>query len=165
MADRDTYPRSLVVLHWTIVALIVAQLFTADWMEDFFRPAAESGKAPGFPTGLALFHAGFGATILILVLVRFYIRMSSRVPPPPADLPRTLQLVSRLNHYAFYVVLVLLPLTGVTSILITPEAGDVHELLKNILFVLIAAHVLGALTHLIVLRDGVVGRMIPALRR
>ena len=44
-----------------VVALIVAQLFTAGWMEEFFRPAAESGEAPGFPTGRALVHAAFGA--------------------------------------------------------------------------------------------------------
>jgi cytochrome b561 len=62
-------------------------------------------------------------------------------------------------------VLVLLPLTGVTSLLITPEAGDVHELLVNVLYALAAAHILGALTHLLILRDGVFWRILPVKNR
>jgi cytochrome b561 len=166
MTDRETYPTSIVVLHWTIVALILAQLLTADGMEEYFRGPAESGVAPGFPgPGTALMHAGFGATILVLVITRFIIRMNSYIPPPPADLPKWLQIVSRATHYGLYATLVALPLSGVTALLITPEAGDVHEALKNVLYVLAGAHVLGALTHLLILRDGVVGRILPVLRR
>jgi cytochrome b561 len=166
MADRETYPRSIVILHWAVVALIVAQLLTADGMEAFFRGADDSGISPGFPgPSTALMHAGFGATILVLVITRFIIRMNSRIPPPPSDLPRAMQLLARFTHYALYATLVALPLTGVTALLITPEAGDAHEMLKNVLYVIAGLHVAGALTHLFVLRDGVFWRILPIGRR
>jgi cytochrome b561 len=166
MTDRKTYPRSIVILHWTIVVLILGQLLTADGMEEFFRGPAERGVSPGFPGGgAALIHACIGASILILVIARFIIRMSSHIPPPPSDLPKWLQALSRATHYALYATLVALPLSGVTALLIAPAAGEVHEALKNVLYVLAGAHVLGALTHLLILRDGVVGRILPVMRR
>jgi cytochrome b561 len=166
MTDRETYPRPLIVLHWTIVALIIGQLLTADGMSAFFKPAAEAGTSPGLPgPSMALMHAAMGATILVLVITRLIIRMRSRIPPPPSDLPRILQLISRGTHYALYACLLALPPTGVAALLITPAAGDVHEFLKNALYVFAGLHVLGALTHLIVLRDGVFFRMLPIFRR
>jgi cytochrome b561 len=163
---RDRYPTSLVVLHWTIVLLVLSQLLTADGMEDFFDIADDTDAAPGFPgPSTALVHAGVGATILLLTIVRFVLRMRTHVPPPPSDLPRLLQLVARLTHYALYATLIALPLSGVAALLITPEAGDVHEALKNVLYVLAGAHVAGALMHLVVLRDGVFWRMVPIGRR
>ena len=166
MTDRETYPRSIVILHWTIVGLIVAQWLSSEGMEDFFRGASDSGVAPGFPgPSLALVHAGVGATILILAISRFIIRMNSDIPPPPRDLNPFLQFVSRLTHYGLYAMLVLLPLSGVASLLINPEAGDVHELLVNVLYALAAAHILGALTHLLILRDGVFWRILPVKNR
>lgn len=164
--DRDRYATPIVVLHWVIVALVLSQLLTADGMENFFEPAKDSDVAPGFPApSAALIHAGIGATILALMLARFVMRMRTHVPPPPSDLPRLLQLFARFTHYALYATLVLLPLTGVTALLVTPEAGDAHKALKNVLYVLAGAHVLGALTHLVILRDGVFWRMVPIGRR
>ena len=164
--DRETYPRSLVVLHWTIVALILAQWLSSEGMEGFFRGADDTGIAPGFPgPSLALVHAGGGATILVLAIVRFAIRMRSRIPPPPRDLPPALQFISRFTHYGLYAMLVLLPLSGVVSLLVTPEAGDAHEFLVKVLYALAAAHIAGALTHLLILRDGVFWRILPIVRR
>jgi cytochrome b561 len=166
MTDRHSYPRTLVVLHWLIVALIIGQFVSADGMEDFFRDADDSGMAPGLPgSGTALAHAAFGATILVLVIARFIVRMMTDVPPPPRDLNPLLRLAARLTHYGLYAALVLTPLSGAAAILITPEAGDAHEILKNVLLALAAAHVAGALTHLLVLRDGVFWRMLPVGRR
>lgn len=166
MAGRDTYPRSIVILHWTVVALILAQLLTADGMEHYFRNAADTGISPGFPgPSTALMHAGFGATILVLVITRFIIRMNADIPPPPSDLPKWMQAISRATHYGLYATLVALPVSGVIALLIAPAAGDVHVVLKNVLYALAAAHVLGALTHLLILRDGVVARILPVVRR
>ena len=165
MTDRKTYPRTLIVLHWLIVVLIIGQLLSAEGMEDFFRDADDTGVAPGIPgPSLALVHAGFGATTLVLVIVRFIVRLRSRIPPPPADLHPLLQLAARLTHYGLYAALVLTPLSGAAAILIAPEAGDVHEFMKNALLVLVAAHVAGAMTHLVILRDGVFWRMLPVRR-
>jgi cytochrome b561 len=166
MTGRETYPRSIVILHWTVVALVIAQLLTADGMEHYFRNAADTGVSPGFPgSGTALMHAGFGATILVLVITRFIIRINSKIPPPPSDLPKWMQVISRATHYGLYAALTALPVSGVIALLLAPEVGDVHKALKNVLYALAGAHILGALTHLLVLRDGVVGRILPVVRR
>ncbi len=82
---------------------------------------------------------------------------------PPPTLTRALQLVSRATHYAFYLLLVTLPATGMAALYINSEAGDLHLLLKNVLLILIAAHIAGTLTHAFILKDGVIRRMLPRL--
>jgi cytochrome b561 len=43
--------------------------------------------------------------------------------------------------------------------------GEVHEIAANLLLVLIALHVAAALWHHVVLKDGLIGRMLPARRQ
>ena len=54
-----------------------------------------------------------------------------------------------------------MPATGMAALYITPEAGNVHVLLRAVLLILILAHVAGALAHAFVFQDGVVRRMLP----
>ena len=162
--DNTPYARPQVALHWLIAALVVVQWLSADAMGEFFDRYADSGP-PGLPDGGALVHAAVGGTILVLMILRFLARLRYGAPPPPADLPRYLSLAARLNHYAFYVVLILLPLTGVTALFLATEAADLHELLKSLLLVLIGAHVLGAAYHAFLRRDGVVWRMLSWRRK
>ena len=101
MTDRETYATPQIVLHWTIVALIIVQLLSADGMSEYFEPAKEAGTAPGFPgVSLALAHAASGATILVLVILRFALRLRYGAPPPPQDLrvPCTSSPASRITR-------------------------------------------------------------------
>lgn len=158
---EQVYPRSIRILHWAVVALVVVQLVSADWMEEFFRRAEDGLPLGTLPdTAGSVLHALSGATILTLMIIRFFIRQKAGVPPPPKDLPRALQLLARANHLTFYAVLVLLPLSGVASLLIARDFGDVHEALKNVLYVLVALHLSGVAFHTFILRDGVVWRML-----
>jgi cytochrome b561 len=156
------YTRPQVLLHWLIVVLVAAQFLTADAMEDFFDKAEDAGALAGFPAGDAgaMAHALGGSTILVLMLIRFGLRLAHGAPPPPASLSPMLQFAARATHYIFYVLLIALPLTGATALYVNSEAGDVHGLLKTVLLLFILAHVAGALTHAFVFRDGVVRRML-----
>jgi cytochrome b561 len=158
-AAAQPYARPQVLLHWLIVALVLVQWLSADAMEDFFDRYEDMGP-PGFPDGAAIVHAGGGATILILMILRIAARIRYGAPPLPPDVPGYISLAAHLNHYAFYAVLILLPLTGVTALFIATEAADLHELLKTLLFLLIGAHVLGAAFHAFIRRDGVIWRML-----
>jgi cytochrome b561 len=153
------YARPQVVLHWLIAALVVVQWLSADAMGDFFDRYEDFGP-PGFPDGAAVVHAGIGATILVLMILRVAARLRFGAPPLPGDLPRAMALAAHLNHYALYAVLILLPLTGVSALFLTTEAADLHELLKTLLLLLVAAHLLGVAFHAFVRRDGVVWRML-----
>ena len=160
--------------HWTIVALLVVQYFT-EW--------APKSLGGGSDT-LTNWHLAVGPTILLLMLLRLLWRLTHRPPPPPADLPVALRLLSRATHYAFYAILIVLPLLGWTAAsgfgapayllgfiplpaLISKNkpladiVGDVHGTLALALLAVIALHVAGALYHGLVKRDGVVQRMLP----
>ncbi|MCK6371618.1 MAG: cytochrome b/b6 domain-containing protein, partial [Gammaproteobacteria bacterium] len=106
-------------------------------------------------------------------------------PPPPAGTPPLLRAVTSVTHIGFYVLLVLLPLSGwlLTSaegeaasffgafaVPALPVPGgedsedlfeEVHELLGNVVLALAALHVLAALKHHFIDRDDVLRRMLP----
>lgn len=160
--------------HWLVAALIAAQFATELIPNEWASEEA-----------LASWHVSIGPSILALMLLRLVWRLTHRPPPAPADLPPGLRVLSRATHWAFYVLLIALPLLGWTAAsgfgatpylfgviplpaLIdkdkpTAEAiGGAHGLLAWALLAVIALHVAGALYHATVKRDGVVGRMLPA---
>src|SRR3546814_5168077 len=57
-----------------------------------------------------------GATILILALVRLAWRLLHPPPPFPTELPRWERVASVWAHRAFYLLLILLPLTGLMAV-------------------------------------------------
>ncbi|HEU4517661.1 MAG TPA: cytochrome b [Steroidobacteraceae bacterium] len=163
------------VLHWGIVALLVVQVTL--------------GKlADSLPIGLERLvmmarHKSFGITILGLAVIRLAWRWFDS-PPPEPPMPRWQAVAARLNHWALYVLLFALPLTGwlMSSAanrpaswfgllqlpdFIAPDEGleeafeTAHELLVNALFVLVGLHVAAALKHQFLDRDGLLLRMLP----
>jgi cytochrome b561 len=162
MTTPVTYSRAQIALHWSIVALVTAQIFTAEAMEDFFDKAEDAGVLAGFPTDpVAIGHAIGGALILVLMLARIWLRRSHGTPAPPVGMHPVLRLAARATHDGLYLLLILLPVTGAAALYVNSEAGDVHALLKSVLIVLIALHVAGAGVHAFVYKDDVVRRMIP----
>ena len=57
-------------------------------------------------------HISLGLTILLLVLARIAIRIAQPPSPLPAGLPRLDATLARVSHALFYVLLLVLPLTG-----------------------------------------------------
>ena len=127
-------------------------------MEQAFAATVESGRR--VITGGGLVHGLFGLTILGLMLWRLTMRRRLGTPPPPDTEPSAIQYLSRGTHYAFYVVLIAMPLAGLTAILTGVEwIATAHEWAALVLIVLAVLHVSGALWHLSK-GDGVVHRMI-----
>jgi cytochrome b561 len=162
-------------LHWGVVVLLVVQVTL--------------GKiADGLPVGLERLvtmsrHKSFGITILGLAIIRLAWRWLDP-PPLPTRMPRWQEVAARLNHWALYVLLFALPLTGwlMSSAANRPaswfglvqlpdfvapderleEAFEAaHEFLVNALFALVGLHVAAALKHQFVDRDGLFLRMLP----
>src|SRR3546814_17405481 len=132
-----------------------------------------------------------GATILILALVRLAWRLLHPPPPFPTELPRWERVASVLAHRAFYLLLILLPLTGLMAVSGGAEAdgrtstpllggiplplipglpadagerlGGAHELLVFITLAILLLPVAAALKHQIP-RPPPAGRM-PQLSR
>ena len=159
--------------HWLIVALVLLQ-----FASKLMPPGALSRQT------LNYWHLAIGPAILLLMLLRLAWRLTHTPPPAPEDLSPPLRLLARLTHWAFYAILIVLPIGGWLSAsgfgahptmlglfslprLITPDKaagnwyGQVHGAFAWMLLALIALHITGALYHVAVKKDGVLGRMMP----
>ncbi len=100
------YTSAAICLHWAIATLLLAQL-ALGWIMNEVLP--DHTPTQTFVEGV---HISLGLTILILVLGRIAIRLTHRPPPLPADMPRWERLLSGLVHFAFYVLMLVMPLSG-----------------------------------------------------
>lgn len=132
---------------------------------------------------LITLHKSLGFTILILALARLLYRLSWRTLEYATPLSGFDLIASRLTHWALYALMLALPLLGwiFTSASPRPNAffglftipnlpfrrGDplvgsahqAHELLGWAMLLLIALHVMGALRHHFIVKDGLLRRM------
>jgi cytochrome b561 len=157
------------LLHWLMAVCILAMLFIGVGMV--------STVMPDFLT-LVSIHKPLGIAILVLALIRLVVRLIYGAPPLPADLPVPMKLAALLSHYAFYALMIGLPLLGwgmlsaasypvvlygsVHLPAILPQSDSLHTLLWNAhyylafaFFALILLHLAAALFHALVRRDGV----------
>lgn len=173
------YNSGAVILHWTIAALLIGQLYVGWTFGDM--PRTDPAKGDWF-----LVHKTLGFLILLLSVVRLGWRIANPPPPLPAALPAWERTLARINHTLFYVILIGLPLSGWTMIsagsdkATTPLLGGLpwpvipglakglhepaeaaHGLLVYLTFTLIILHVGAALKHQFVDRSRIANRMPP----
>lgn len=173
---RRRYSGVAIVLHWAIALLLAFQISLGWRLEDL----------PKGPIGFAAFqfHKSVGIAILLLTLARVAVRLLAPRPAPVKASP-ALGLLAGLVHLGLYAVMLLGPITGwilVSTAKIKMQtmlfstvpwpnlpvgpgwhepAEQLHGALAWLAVGLFVLHVGGALHHH-VLRDDVVGRMIPA---
>ncbi|WP_324617360.1 cytochrome b [Microvirga alba] len=162
------YPRALVVLHWLVALLIVAAWFTG-----------EGGRS--VRVNPPVLHFAFGLSVLALVVPRLAIRLVRGAPALPETMSPLMKAAAKLGHGVFYLFMIGLPLSGwyaasrmgvpvsilgytlpnLTSAVQGPAGliGDLHEKGGTIILILAGLHVLIALWHHFVLRDGLLKRM------
>jgi superoxide oxidase len=178
MAMRDTsagYGAPTRLLHWSIAALIAAAWLLGSFMEDLLP------RGPARQAGLD-WHAGLGALVIGLSLLRLLWRAVNPRPADPPGTPAWQARAAHLAHVALYAATLAVPLSGILDrwargrpfalfglvplpAPFTPPFGrfwgEAHEVLANLLLLVVAAHVAAALRHHLVLRDGVLRRMLP----
>jgi cytochrome b561 len=164
------YSKRVVIIHWLTLALLIAAWFLGESVSD----ARHEGAATisGY-----MIHALAGGTVLLLTLTRIFFRVKDGAPPPMGNTP--MDKVAKGIHYLLYVLLVLLPVSGSMQV-ITSDVGkallagdsallpkkfegvpahEVHEVLVTVLIVLVVVHILGALKHQVIMKDGLMERM------
>ncbi|HUW26529.1 MAG TPA: cytochrome b/b6 domain-containing protein [Gallionella sp.] len=164
------YSKRMVIVHWLTLVLLIAAWLLGDALHD----ARHEGSATllGY-----VVHGLVGGTVLLFTLARMYFRNKDGVPPPLGNtLPDK---VAKGIHYALYAVLILVPVSGMMQTLtsdvyvaltawdasLLPKkftgvtAHEVHEILVNVLIALSVVHVLGALKHQFLDKDGIMTRM------
>lgn len=175
-AQPSRYTRTAQVFHWAVVAMLAVQYSVALWLVYVLPKSA----APA----LVAWHFSLGSAVAVVMLARLAWRLTHPPPPAPSDLSPALRWVSRATHWTFYGAFIALPVMGwaaasadgvriwlaglVQLPLLVPKDDALGKLMHSIhpvvaiaLLALLALHIMGALHHALVKRDGVVRRMVP----
>lgn len=105
--QTQRYTAVAIVLHWAIAFAIALMIPLGFWMHE----AAEDGGGAELYTAYQL-HKSIGLTVLALSLVRLVWRLINPPPPLPEHMPGWERFVAKATHWAFYVLIIALPLTG-----------------------------------------------------
>src|ERR1700677_4427366 len=101
--NRKRFAAPQRLLHWLMAVCILAMLFIGVGMV--------STVTPKYLT-LVQIHKPLGIAILVLVLIRLVLRLVYGSPALPADLPVPIKLGAYLSQYAFYGLMIAMPLIG-----------------------------------------------------
>lgn len=155
---RSGYSRAQIGLHWIIAALVIFQLAFGDDMSHVMRAIARGAVITPSDAFWADAHYYLGVAVLALVLVRLALRFIAGAPEPAQQ--GWMAKVAALSHGAFYILLLAAPILGLLAYYLGKPFGDLHELCKPLLIILIGAHAAAALFHQFWLKDGTLRRML-----
>lgn len=171
-SSADRYGTMAIAIHWisaiAIIGLLVAGFVAADTAEEATK------------IQLLRFHFAAGIAVLSLTLFRIgWWLFADRQPHDVAGLPRWQGRSARIVHRLFYVVVIVLAVSGI-GMMVLSGAGDVvfgeavglpdftdyqpraaHGIAGRLLVILVVLHVGAALYHHLVRRDGTLRRMLP----
>ena len=165
-----------ILLHWLVAVLIAAAFALGVVMVDI----------PGLtPTKLRYFswHKWLGVTVLALAALRLLWRWW-RGAPLPVPMPLWQQRASSLGHALLYVLMFAVPLSGYFYSLaagvpvvylgiwplpvlmeadstLKPILKELHGALVYVMLTVIVVHILAALKHQFIDRDGALKRILP----
>lgn len=174
----NSYGSLAKLLHWSVVLLIIVQYLLAE-------------KAEELPDGIEKLqtyttHKSIGILVLLLALARIGWKLMNKGQPAPVG-TKAQRAVAGATHGLLYLLILALPLSGwaMSSAANYPVGffglfqlpalvGEnhelhetlegVHEFLFNAVFLVATLHVLAALYHHFIVKDGVLRRMLPFVR-
>ncbi|HTI16559.1 MAG TPA: cytochrome b [Trinickia sp.] len=161
------------VLHWAMAALLFVMLFIGVVMVF---------TVSHLHSVLLVIHRPLGIALLLLVVIRFIVRMAHGSPPLPNDVPTLQHVAAKLTQVAMYVMMAAMPLIGwsmlsaggypvvlfgaVHLLPIAPRdpvlfssLRTLHTWLAFALFATVLLHLAAALFHGLIRRDGVLSSM------
>jgi cytochrome b561 len=173
VSKTPPYASTAVALHW-LLAILLAGMIGVGWYMLSIEDEPGSGR---FFTA----HKSIGIVVLALVAWRLTWRLGHPPAPLPVSVPAWQARASKASHRLLYAAMLTMPLLGLAGAtfsksgieffgLSIPRAAapnhdlaeaffTAHSVVAWVLVALIALHVLAALKHLIVDRDGVFQRM------
>lgn len=170
------YDPTLRLLHWVVGLLVVAMLALGLTMTAI-------GAGP-LQNALFQTHKAIGLLLIPLILLRLVWRFVRPRPALAGIMPAWQAGTALTTHLLLYLLVVVMLASGYTLTVaggyplplvdslgvphlvpaskpLGDQAGAVHDLAKTALIVLVSVHILAALHHLLVRRDGVFFRMWP----
>ncbi|MDX5401741.1 MAG: cytochrome b/b6 domain-containing protein [Rhodobacterales bacterium] len=154
----SAYSRMQIRLHWLVFGLLILQYLLHEPITEAFD-LVEDGLSPAF-SPLVAAHVFGGFLIFVLAAARLYIRSERGVPPFAETDPPLRRMAAQITHYSLYALLIAMPVSGAVAWFRANEAAaEAHEVMRVVLLALIALHVVAALYHQFVLKDGLMQRM------
>ncbi len=171
----ERYPWALILVHWVMALLILLAMPIGYLMGEL---------EPGWLQDLLYHvHRSLGVTLLALAVVRVALRLFMGVPAPHPALSSWQRALSLSVHHLLYLLFFLVPVLGwagtsafgapilVWGLFELPPLLPVNRTLAELLLAahglfastlagLILLHVVGALYHALLRRDGVMQRML-----
>ncbi len=173
MTKATRYHPALVTMHWIIAILVIAAL-TLGSLVMAKLPNSDPMKFEALRA-----HMSGGVIILVLMLGRLFVRTRTVHPAPATPGHPALDWLAWASHRLLYIAVIGMAGSGLYMALETrlpfivfsnegPLPPDfwafpirtVHYAFSRLLMVLIALHITGALYHTLVLRDGLLKRML-----
>ena len=165
------------LFHWGMFLLIVGAWFAVEQAGEMPKGSPERGEWMGL-------HKAIGLTVFFLLWARLGWRLSGPVPDPVITNVWQHRLAV-VVHWGLYIVMLMMPLSGLMmsqfggrdvswfGLFEVPVflgenkelAAQIKELHTDVwwplLLVLVALHVVGALWHQVIVKDGTMNRMRP----
>jgi cytochrome b561 len=174
MPDRRQFNLLARILHWTMAAMILTMLCIG---------VAMVASLADYHLLVAI-HRPLGIAVLVLVVVRFANRKLSTLPPFPSTMSQRERQVAKVSEYLMYALMLVLPMVGwgmlsaahypivllgsVYLPWILPHNLELywalrqaHTVLAYLFFAMFVAHFSAILFHTLIVRDGLLGRMVP----
>ncbi|MDB5736493.1 MAG: cytochrome [Sphingomonas bacterium] len=172
--ERVSYDRRTILLHWIVAGTIAFMWLLARFNMSFLQ------KGP-LRLNLWSIHVLVGFCLAALVVARIVWRLTrgDRLPPAEHGVRHVLAVAVHYLLYLLMIVVVVLGLAHVSGFRlfgvlpfptfwekpVNHEIGELHGLAANIIAGLAVLHALAALYHHHVVKDRVLIRMNPRLRR
>ena len=148
------YSKTQIVLHWITVALVIAQYVLHDSIANAWE-LIQSGRPISFDP-LVLSHVAGGIFIALIVLIRLRLKYINAHEPKDLLSNR----LSNIAHKLLYALLMMIVLSGGTAWFFRIDAAaNAHNLFKVLLLITVLGHVLAALYHHFIVKDGLLNRM------
>ncbi|HEY3257159.1 MAG TPA: cytochrome b/b6 domain-containing protein [Polyangiaceae bacterium] len=173
MNDASQFAWSSRVLHWLMAIALLAMLLIGVRMVTSFDQYAL----------LVAIHRPLGILILVLAVIRLVNRQFHPLPPFLATMTTTERVIATASERLLYGLMLLLPLVGwamLSAARVPVRLGPIvlppilphsvalytvlrqsHTVLAYLLFFTFMAHLSAVLFHTLVLRDGLLRRMLP----
>src|SRR5437588_13109806 len=162
------------LLHWTMAAMVLTMLGIG---------VAMVASLADYHV-LVSIHRPLGIAILILVVVRFVNRQLTSLPPFPATMSRAERLAATASELTMYGLMFVLPLVGwgmlsaarypivlfgtvhlpfilPHDVMLYAVLRKAHTILAYLFFLTFLAHFGAVLFHTLIVRDGILKRMVP----
>ena len=126
-ATRYGYTRLQISLHWLVVAMVALQLVIAENITEMVDAIEEGETVSSSVTLLGNVHYWLGLAILAAMVVRLGVRVASGAPTYVGRMPLKEQAAAAM-HWALYLVLLAVPVSGLLAYYGLADVGDLHAL-------------------------------------